>query len=128
MYLVASLTTPNEQTAPVIVNQPISSPNTDEDSEEGVKFCFNLVNYFAYLQVEDGQASKGEEHFRSVQTLVVLKRGDKVFEEGDLFQRVYTLTSGTLAVYQNGVFLHNINEGQVFGYDPFLYKLNMPVV
>lgn len=111
VYLVTSLTTPANQTGPLLTTQPISTPPAlDADSDK-----------------EDPQVSKGEEHFRNVQVRAVLKKGERVFEEGDLYQRVYTLISGSLAVYQKGVFLHYLTEGQVFGVDTILFLRPCPV-
>jgi len=110
MYLVTSLTTPVNQATPQLSTQPISVPPTSDEEMQ-----------------EDMQVTKGEEHFRNVQVRVELKKGDKVFEEGDLYQRVYTLISGSLAVYQKGVFLHYLTEGQVFGVDTVLMLRPCPV-
>jgi len=44
-----------------------------------------------------------------------LKKGDHVLEEGDLFQRVYTLIKGKLHIYQKGKQVCTMEEGHVFG-------------
>jgi hypothetical protein len=58
----------------------------------------------------------GYEHLcKTQQTLLTLKKGDKVFEEGDLFQRVYTMVQGYCDIYQKGKPVCTMEEGDVFG-------------
>jgi CRP-like cAMP-binding protein len=45
------------------------------------------------------------------------KKGDKIFEEGDLFQRVYTITSGIVYATQNGKLMGEMGAGDIIGYD-----------
>lgn len=45
-----------------------------------------------------------------------LKKGDLVIAEGDLFQRIYTVVSGSLQLKRGGRVITEMEEGDVFGY------------
>lgn len=52
----------------------------------------------------------------SIMNAQVFKKGEIIFEEGDLFQRVYTLTKGHCDIYQKGRKICTMEEGDIFGY------------
>lgn len=56
-----------------------------------------------------------QQTLRSLTTEKTLKKGEILFEEGDLFQRVYTILSGSFAVKQKGKVLAHVNEGEIIG-------------
>jgi CRP-like cAMP-binding protein len=58
---------------------------------------------------------------------VVLKRGDVLIAEGDLYQRLYSLTQGTCDVCANGMKVSEIPEGMVFGEASLLHLRPSPV-
>lgn len=43
------------------------------------------------------------------------KKGDFLFQEGDLFQRAYTITSGSATISQNGTHLATLYPGDIIG-------------
>lgn len=71
------------------------------------------------------EAKAGE--CRSIETPLSLKKGDKLVEEGDLFQRVYTLVKGTCNIVQNGRIKCHMKEGDVFGIASLMYLRPCPV-
>jgi CRP-like cAMP-binding protein len=55
--------------------------------------------------------------FTNIQIPLHLKKGERVFSEGDLFQRAYTLTKGECRLSQRGKVMYTIYPGDVFGYE-----------
>lgn len=45
-----------------------------------------------------------------------LKKGELVVAEGDLFQRIYTVVSGSIQLKRGGRVMSELEEGDVFGY------------
>jgi hypothetical protein len=56
------------------------------------------------------------EFLQAIQTRTEYKKGDKVFEEGDLFQRVYILGCGTYHLISGGKIHRIAGEGEIIGY------------
>ncbi len=52
-----------------------------------------------------------------------LKQGDIVVCEGDLFQRVYTVASGKVALTYSDRTITTLGEGELFGFVSFLNRL-----
>eukprot|EP00026_Physarum_polycephalum_P009438 Phypoly_transcript_09562.p1 GENE.Phypoly_transcript_09562~~Phypoly_transcript_09562.p1 ORF type:complete len:462 (+),score=75.94 Phypoly_transcript_09562:45-1388(+) len=75
------------------------SPTTEEDPDKHEPLL-------SESDLELYHSINKEEHY---------KKGDKIFEEGDLLQRVYTFTSGTINVMQNGALLRQVMPGDIIG-------------
>jgi len=60
-------------------------------------------------------AAEEKSYFRSMAVQQELVKGDVVIAEGDLYQRVYTLVAGQLAMKRGGYTMLTIEEGEVFG-------------
>jgi len=64
---------------------------------------------------------------RSLATRLDLKKGDVLFEEGDLYQRIYTITQGTCETYKGDHLVATMKEGEVFGEASILHLRPVPV-
>ena len=53
-----------------------------------------------------------------------LRKGDYIMEEGDLYQRVYTILSGEVHAVRGGVTYGMMHEGEVIGY-AFVFVSNL---
>lgn len=59
----------------------------------------------------------GNDHlYKTMQQKQTYKQGDYVCEEGDLFQRIYTLTVGHCDIMQNGKKVGTMEAGEIVGY------------
>lgn len=66
-----------------------------------------------------GAAPCGEEEkqlYGDISHEETYKKGDYLFQEGDLFQRVFTITSGVIDISQNGFVFSHIHPGDIVGY------------
>lgn len=80
------------------------------------------------LEYDEVPLCGGKEHAcKSQQIKLSLKKGDQVFQEGDLFQRVYTLLSGSCDLLQKGKKVCHMDAGDVFGVASLLYLRPCPV-
>lgn len=103
LSLVDSSSAP--QHSPKSDGAPISSPPAIEGSAE---------------HEELAPAPEDEElkiMMRSMATHKELVKGDILFEEGDLYQRIYHIISGEIAVINSGRQLKTIGPGEVIGYE-----------
>lgn len=80
-------------------------PNPDVEPYEEVLLC--------------GGKSKGS--CAGLQTALAFKKGETIIEEGDLFQRVYTLTKGFAEVTIKGKRVCTMEEGDIFGMGSLLH-------
>eukprot|EP00026_Physarum_polycephalum_P008413 Phypoly_transcript_08497.p1 GENE.Phypoly_transcript_08497~~Phypoly_transcript_08497.p1 ORF type:complete len:445 (+),score=69.11 Phypoly_transcript_08497:152-1486(+) len=99
------------------------------DTEEFVGIASGLVPNFAHFSIKpeadlDGPQDDYEEFkikkvdqalYSTIRVEEHYKKGDKVFEEGDLMQRVYTFTSGIVNVLKDGVLLGHVEAGDIIG-------------
>lgn len=66
------------------------------------------------LTLEDSLQSDREE-LENLGEMKTYKKGEKVVEEGDLFQRVYLIKSGTLSSTYQGYEVFHHKAGDSFG-------------
>lgn len=86
-------------------------------------------NYFLPLDSrdDDDQRALDKEVICSIATRLELKKGDLLFEEGDLYQRIYTITKGTCEGVKNGRVISSIKQGEVLGEASLLHLRPAPV-
>lgn len=89
----------------------------------------SVDNYFLPLDLHDDadQRALDKEVIVSIATRLELKRGDILMEEGDLFQRIYTITKGTCDTVKGDKVVATIKEGEVFGEASLLHLRPAPV-
>lgn len=90
---------------------------------------FSSDNHFLPLDARDDpeQRALDKEIIVGLSTRLELKRGDVLFEEGDLYQRIYTVTRGTCETLRAGHIISTIKEGEVFGEATLLHLRPAPV-
>lgn len=96
--------------------QLLSVPhNPDTESYDEVPLC--------------GGADKGgdDEPCKALLTKLQFKKGDHIFEEGDLFQRVYMLTKGYCEIILRGKKICTMEEGDIYGVGTILHLRSSPV-
>eukprot|EP00026_Physarum_polycephalum_P005944 Phypoly_transcript_05983.p1 GENE.Phypoly_transcript_05983~~Phypoly_transcript_05983.p1 ORF type:complete len:557 (+),score=123.39 Phypoly_transcript_05983:35-1705(+) len=89
----------------------------------------SIDNYFLPLDAQDDpeQRALDKEVICSIATRLELKRGDILMEEGDLFQRIYTITKGSCETVKGDHVISTIREGEVFGEASLLHLRPAPV-
>lgn len=110
-----------------------STPGTPlshvSDSPQPSRLKGSFDNYLLPLDPRDDEDQRelDKEVIRSLATKVELKKGDILVAEGDLYQRIYTVTKGSLDTYKGDRLISNIKEGEVFGEATLLHLRPMPV-
>lgn len=86
-------------------------------------------NYLLPLSPHDDEEQRelDKDVIQSLATKLELKRGDIVLEEGDLFQRIYTLCKGTCEALKGDTQISVMKEGEVFGEGTLLHLRPVPV-
>jgi CRP-like cAMP-binding protein len=68
-----------------------------------------------------------KEVIRALSTRMELRKGDVLLEEGDLFQRIYTITKGSFEAYRGDRLISTMKEGEVIGEASLLHLRPIPV-
>jgi len=98
------------------------------DSPQPSRLKNSFDNYLLPLDPRDDEDQReiDKEVIRSLATKMELKKDDILLNEGDLFQRIYTVTKGTLDTYRGDRQISTITEGGVFGEATLLHLRPMP--
>lgn len=102
--MIEIIAQPAQKTEP---SQPLSSPRSEAIAmEEDMQFRMDreVLSYFG-----------AKKQF---------KKGDVVVSEGDLYQRLYIVSEGSLEVTRNNEVVREIPQGESFGYATisFIYR------
>lgn len=90
----------------------LTSDNEDSEEEEDS----NSSPLSSSSSSADGkEAERDRDLVRNLADKIILKKGDVLLAEGDLYQRLYSLTQGTCDVCVDGRRVSVIPEGLVFG-------------
>ncbi len=75
-----------------------------------------MLSFEKPLTVLEGQDEEVKSILRGLATKRELRKGDFLFEEGDIFQRIYTITSGEVTMLRNGTPIKTLGADEVIGY------------
>jgi len=100
---------------------------SDSPGSNRLKASFD--NYLLPLDPRDDEDQRelDKEVIRSLATKVEFRKGDILVSEGDLYQRIYTITKGTMDTYHGDRLISSMKEGEVFGEATLLHLRPIPV-
>lgn len=78
-------------------------------------------------EIESPSDDMDKRVFESLQITKEFKKGDKILEQGDLYQRVFVLASGSFEVYTDNKLIKTLQQGEVLGVASLIYVRPVPV-
>jgi CRP-like cAMP-binding protein len=96
---------------------PISSPTLSiSDRPANAVPAITPTTPATHVHKSDGHDEELKNLLHSLATKMELRKGDIVMEEGDLYQRIYSIVSGEVTVSHE---VYTMGPGQVIGYVSF---------